>query len=721
MNTTKEKALAILRETFGYDNFREPQYQIIETLVENKDCLVIMPTGGGKSLCYQIPALLLDGTAIIISPLIALMQDQVSALKQLGINAEFINSSLNAFEIEEIENQVYQNQIDVLYIAPERILQPRTLSLLEQAKISLFAIDEAHCVSQWGHDFRPDYVKLEQLPGLFPDTPRIALTATADANTREEISLRLKLQSAEHFVSGFDRPNIRYLVQVKNNPRQQLIQFIQASHTNDSGIVYCLSRKRVEETAQFLQQQGLPALSYHAGMPQETRQQNQQQFLQSEHCIMVATIAFGMGIDKPDVRFVAHMDLPKSIEAYYQETGRAGRDGLASNAWMVYGLQDIILLRKMAQESSAPDFIKQIENQRLEALLGYCEATNCRRNILLSYFGETPEQPCGNCDTCLNPVETWDATVLAQKALSCVYRSEERFGVNHLIDILLAKDNEKIRRFNHQQLSTYGIGDELNQAQWRSVYRQLIALGMLNADNDNFGALKLTEKSRPVLKGEQSLYLRKDIKYKQSDAQDKKKASNFQLNASHQQLWEDLKACRSRLAKEQNIAPFMVFHDATLMQMLEQMPTNEEQFSLISGVGAQKLANYAEDFLAIIEQHSKQQENIKQVQENQISETIAETLFLFKSNNSLAQIAETRNLTINTIYSHIEKAVKQFLIELPSLYNDLNISDKDVNIILQSRQELIDREDKKLSSLFQFLDEQYEYPILRIVCASFDP
>jgi len=709
--------IEILQQTFGYNDFRPPQDEIINQLINKQDCLVIMPTGGGKSLCFQIPALTMPGMAVVISPLIALMQDQVTSLQQLGIQAAYINSSLSISEANQVEQQVSNNQLDILYIAPERILQQRTINLLNQAQIALFAIDEAHCVSQWGHDFRPDYVKLEQLPELFPHIPRVALTATADNHTQKEIILRLKLEQAKHFICGFDRPNIHYRIQLKQNPKQQLLQFIKQEYPNDTGIVYCMSRKRVDTTAQWLQQQGFKALAYHAGMSTQQRQQNQQAFLQQENIIMVATIAFGMGIDKPDVRFVAHLDLPKSIESYYQETGRAGRDGLDATAWMVYGLQDIILLRQMASDSTAPDFIKQVEYQRLEALLGLCEATSCRRNIILNYFGETQQVPCGNCDICLQPVETWDATIVAQKALSCVYRSEQRFGVNHLIDILLGNSNDKVHRFGHQHISTFGIGLELNQGQWRSVYRQLIALGMLSADMNNYGALKLTEKSRQVLKGELDILLRKDLKHKPTTNQTRKPFNKSLIEDSNKELWEALRSCRSQIAKEQKIAPFMVFHDATLMEMIDLRPQNKQQFRQLSGVGEHKLDKYSNEFLAII--NSSDLIGKKESAFEQLSETIAETVFLFKSQNNLEEITKTRKLSSATILEHISKAIKAEALYLEEIVDELNITDKDINLIHQYWLEIDDQESHPLKALYNLLDGEYSYPILKIVTASF--
>ncbi|MEI6706970.1 MAG: DNA helicase RecQ [Methylococcales bacterium] len=510
MNNTP---LNILKSVFGYECFRGQQQAAIEHLISGQDALVLMPTGGGKSLCYQIPALVRAGVGIVISPLIALMQDQVSALLQLGVKAAFLNSTLTMEQARGIEQQLLNNELDLLYIAPERLTSPRTLELFAKIKIALFAIDEAHCVSQWGHDFRVDYLQLSILHERFPTIPRIALTATADERTRQEIIVRLKLEHAPLYLSGFDRPNIRYaIVQKQKNPRQQLLTFIRNQHDGDAGIVYCLSRKKVEDTAQWLQSKNIKALPYHAGMNNSDRQKNQQAFLRQDSVVIVATIAFGMGIDKANVRFVAHLDIPKSVEAYYQETGRAGRDGLAANAWMAYGLQDVITLRRMLAGSDADQVHKRLELHKLDAMLALCEQVHCRRQTLLGYFGDLLEQPCGNCDTCLEPVQTWDGTVAAQQALSCIYRTGSRFGVHYLIDVLQGKQTEKILNFNHHQQSTFGIGKKLDEQQWHSVFRQLVARGFVAINFEHFGALNLIEASRPILRGEQQLILRKDSK-----------------------------------------------------------------------------------------------------------------------------------------------------------------------------------------------------------------
>ena len=602
-------ALSVLNTVFGYAEFRKPQDEVINTVINGNNALVLMPTGGGKSLCYQVPALIRSGCAIVISPLIALMQDQVNALTLLGVNASFLNSSLDHQQANNVEQALMQGQLDLLYIAPERLTQPRMLSLLQQCNIALFAIDEAHCVSQWGHDFRADYLQLSLLPQQFPLVPRIALTATADPRTHKEISEKLQLDDAKHFVAGFDRPNIQYRIGQKANARQQLLNFIRHEHAHDAGIIYCLSRKKTEETANWLCQQGLQALPYHAGLPNEVKELHQNRFLREDGLIIVATIAFGMGIDKPDVRFVAHLDLPKSIESYYQETGRAGRDGQAANAWMVYGLQDVIKLKQMLDKSQAPEQQKRIERQRLDAMLGLCEITTCRRQTLLHYFAEHLAKPCGNCDTCITPVEKWDGTDAARKALSCVYRSGQRFGVNHLIDILLGKNSAKITQYQHQQLTTFGIGTELDTNQWHSVFRQLVSRGYIYADMDSFGAFKLTDKCRPLLRGEESIELRKDNTQlskkqnarKSSKAKAKAKAKVKANVPEHAEpLWQALRALRKTLADEHGIPPFTVFHDSALIDMITTKPGNREQLLAISGVGVSKLDKYGDQFLAVL-------------------------------------------------------------------------------------------------------------------------
>ncbi|MCH7817707.1 MAG: DNA helicase RecQ, partial [Proteobacteria bacterium] len=544
----------ILQSVFGYSSFRPPQDQIIDTVIGGGDALVLMPTGGGKSLCYQIPAIARAGCGVVISPLIALMQDQVSALQLLGVRAAFLNSTLAVDSARRIEQSLLDGELDLLYIAPERFSQARTLTLLQQAPLALFAIDEAHCVSQWGHDFRSDYLQLCLLHQLFPEIPRIALTATADERTRQEIIQRLGLGDARHFITGFDRPNIRYQIALKTNAKQQFLKFLKQEHPDDAGIVYCLSRKKTEDIAGWLQAQGFNALPYHAGLDATTRADHQARFLREDGVIIVATIAFGMGIDKPDVRFVAHLDLPKTIESYYQETGRAGRDGEPANAWMIYGLQDVIKLRQMMAGSEGSEEHKRAEQHRLNAMLGLCEITSCRRQALLSYFGEILEQPCGNCDTCLDPVSTWDGTEAARMALSVAYRTHQRFGVNHLIDVLRGADTDKIFQFDHQYLSSYGIGKDLDNYQWRSVFRQLVARDYLSVDLERFGALRLEENCRPLLRGEETIELRRDIKKKAAKRQTKTPLAPDVDVA----LWEALRDCRRVFAEEQGVLPYVI-------------------------------------------------------------------------------------------------------------------------------------------------------------------
>jgi ATP-dependent DNA helicase RecQ len=602
-------ALQTLYEVFGYSTFRGEQQAVVEHVVSGGDALVLMPTGGGKSLCYQLPALLREGVGIVVSPLIALMQDQVDALKQQGVRAAFLNSSQDADEAREITAQLMRGHLQIVYVAPERLLMSGFLSLLDEieqgAGIALFAIDEAHCVSQWGHDFRPEYHKLTVLHERFPHVPRIALTATADAPTRAEIVERLKLEDARQFVSSFDRPNIRYRVTQKANARQQLESFLEAEHANDAGIIYCLSRRKVEETAEWLMSRGWDALPYHAGLDASVRNQSQRRFLREEGVIMVATVAFGMGIDKPNVRFVVHLDLPKSMEGYYQETGRAGRDGLPANAWMTYGLGDVVSMRKMLDSGDAPEERKQVERQKLDALLGFCESTSCRHQTLLRYFGEQHPGNCEQCDNCLSPVDTWNATQAVQMALSCVYRTGQRFGVVHLIDVLLGKNTPKIQQFNHQTLSTFGIGKGLTQQQWSSVYRQLVAGGYLESDIEAYGGLKLAESAKPVLKGEAEVWLRQDIALaatrKVSKAERGSRAKEGYKEVADDPIWHALKAKRMELAKEQGVPPYVIFHDSTLLEILNQKPASLTEMSHIAGVGQAKLIRYGDEFLQVLE------------------------------------------------------------------------------------------------------------------------
>ncbi|OZB59733.1 MAG: DNA helicase RecQ [Lysobacterales bacterium 14-68-21] len=595
--------LHVLQTVFGYASFRGHQQAIVEQVIEGGDALVLMPTGGGKSLCYQIPAIVRQGTGVVVSPLIALMQDQVDALHEAGVAAAYLNSSLDAEAQREVERQLMAGELDLLYVAPERLLTPRLLGLLERTEVALFAIDEAHCVSQWGHDFRPEYRELAVLHERFPHVPRIALTATADPRTREEIVERLALQDARPFVSSFDRPNIGYRVSLKHNPRTQLMQFLDG-HRGESGIVYALSRRKVDETAAWLADAGFEALAYHAGMEAADRSRNQQRFLREEGVVMVATVAFGMGIDKPDVRFVAHLDLPRSMEGYYQETGRAGRDGLPAEAWMIYGLADVVTMSQMIAQSESADERKRIERQKLESLLAYAEATRCRREILLGAFGETYEGPCGHCDNCVSPPKTWDATVPAQKALSAVYRSGQRYGSGHVIDILRGIDSERVGQLGHDKLTTFGVGAEMDEKAWRSVFRQLLAAGLLATDPEGYGTLRLTPASRGVLTGGERVLLREDARPVRSARRRRDSqlltGASIGIEAYEQPLWDALRATRSQLAKQHGVPPYVVFHDATLLAMLRAMPSNEDELASISGVGEAKLKRYGRDFLAVI-------------------------------------------------------------------------------------------------------------------------
>jgi ATP-dependent DNA helicase RecQ len=596
----QERALHLLETVFGYPAFRGHQAEIVDHVSNGGDALVLMPTGGGKSLCYQIPALLRDGVGVVVSPLIALMQDQVDALEEVGVRAAFLNSTQTYEEANRIERLVRTGQIDLVYVAPERLMTERCLNLFQDSKIALFAIDEAHCVSQWGHDFRPEYIRLSVLHEQFPDVPRIALTATADPQTRAEIVHRLQLGDAAQFVSSFDRPNIRYQIVEKANGRKQLLDFITTEHTGDCGIVYCLSRKKVEETAEFLNDNGIRALAYHAGMDHAKRAANQARFLREENIVMCATIAFGMGIDKPDVRFVCHLDLPKSIEGYYQETGRAGRDGGPASAWMAYGLQDVVLQRRMIDESEADETFKRVLGNKLDAMLGLCETLSCRRVRLLDYFGEQ-SGPCGNCDTCLIPPVSFDGTVPVQKLLSAVYRVDQRFAAGHVIEVLRGVETERIKTWHHDSLSVFGIGADRSEHEWRAILRQMIALGLLTVDHEQYSSLKLTDAARPVLKGGQKVQLRQYQKpVKQKTPRASKGYVESDLSAAEEKIFDRLRTWRMGTAREHNVAAYIIFNDATLREIAKARPTALDDLRGISGVGEKKLASYGDQIVELI-------------------------------------------------------------------------------------------------------------------------
>ncbi len=601
-----ERAREVLADVFGYRDFRSHQADIIATVIAGNDALALMPTGGGKSLCYQIPSLVRPGLGVVVSPLIALMQDQVEALTQAGVKAAFLNSTLDFREMVALEARIGKGDLDILYVSPERLLQDRTLALLARTELALFAIDEAHCVSQWGHDFRPEYRQLKVLAERFPSVPRIALTATADERTREEIVAELRLGEARRFIASFDRPNIRYTISDAGSigARERLWRFIETEHAEDAGIVYCLSRKSVEETAAWLSDKGRTALAYHAGLETRVRSKVLDRFRQESGVIVVATIAFGMGIDKPDVRFVAHLNLPKSIEAYYQETGRAGRDGLAANAWLAYGLQDLIQLRQWIAQSEGSEAYKQVQRQKLAALIGLCELPSCRRQSLLAYFGERRAEPCGNCDNCLNPPQTTDGTVLAQKALSAVYRTGQRFGATYLIDVLLGRANERVARSGHDKLPVFGIGKETDEATWKGVFRQLTAAGQLTGDDDGYGMLLLTDAARPILRGEEKFLVRIAPKETKTKAKRASKSAAI-VNDADRPLFEDLRNLRRDLAAKAKLPPYIVCSDVTLAELAIFRPTDEAALHGITGLGNSKIGRYGEALLATIAKHPR--------------------------------------------------------------------------------------------------------------------
>ena len=700
-------ALDILSSRFGYESFRFQQQEIIETLINGQDALVLMPTGGGKSVCYQIPAIVRQGVGIVISPLIALMQDQVDALAQNGIKAAFLNSTQSSEQQYQVKQQLINGYIDLLYVAPERAMTEDFLQLLQRSEIALFAIDEAHCVSQWGHDFRRDYQNLYRLHDLFPDIPRIALTATADSRTRGEIEHQLNLHQAKKFIHSFDRPNIFYQINEGQNNRQRLWNFISRKHPEDSGIVYCLSRKQVESTAAWLQGKGRNALPYHAGLDNDTRAENQRRFLQQENVIIVATIAFGMGIDKPDVRFVAHLSMPKNIESYYQETGRAGRDGQPANAWMAYGLQDIITLRQMTQSTDADESHKRNVHQKLEAMLGLCEQTRCRRQTILNYFDEAMEQPCGYCDNCQSPPETWDATEASRMALSCIYRTGQRFGVNYLIDVLLGKAHEKITKNGHDHVSTFGIGSFLTNTEWHSIYRQLIAYGYIHSDAESYGAIKLNDKCRPLLKGEETLQLRKQQSVEKTATE---KAVKTKIRLADQDLFDALREHRKQLADQQGVPPFVILHDKTLHEICQLRPSSLQQLGTISGIGAKKLELYGNGLIQL-----SQQFPLDETLDNSLSNTVNETLQLFKQGMALERIATHRELALATIYNHLSAAIEIGLIKLEDV---IPLSKGEIEEIIYAIEMALNEEKFSMKNIAETLQGKYDYNVLNCVKAS---
>ncbi|EYB69819.1 DNA helicase RecQ [Deinococcus phoenicis] len=615
--STDQRAREVLKTVWGYGAFRGVQAEIVRTVAEGSNALVLMPTGGGKSLCYQVPSLLRDGVGVVVSPLIALMKDQVDALRQVGVRAAFLNSTLQAEGVREVEAALLAGELDLLYVAPERLLLPRTLDLLERAPVALFAIDEAHCVSQWGHDFRPEYGQLGVLPERFGHLPRVALTATADDRTRADILRVLGLQDAPQFISSFDRPNLQYRVAQKEAPKTQLLDFIRTEHPGDAGIVYCLSRKSVEETTAWLAAQGVDAVPYHAGLSPRERNHAQDRFLNEEGLVVVATVAFGMGIDKPNVRFVAHLDLPKSLEGYYQETGRAGRDGLPGTAWMVYGLADVVNVKRMLAQSDAPEAVRRVEAAKLDALLTYCEAATCRRQVLLGYFGETLAEPCGNCDVCLNPPRVRDATREAQMALSAAIRTGNRFGAAHLTDVLLGRETEKVRALGHHQLPTFGVGQGHDEKAWRGLLRQLVSLGYLAAGEHH--GLSATGKARPLLKGEATLHLREDTLAPRPGKRDRVRPGRpdrAPVDAQAQPLFEALRQWRLSKAREQAVPPYVIFNDATLKTIAELRPGTLPTLGSVSGVGGRKLESYGEEVLEVVREHAGSQQAVARPQPN---------------------------------------------------------------------------------------------------------
>ncbi len=705
-----EKAQKILKEVFGYSEFRHHQKSIIQTVLARKsDVLVLMPTGGGKSLCYQIPSLIMKGTGIVISPLIALMQDQVEALQQLGIKADFINSSQTVKQTKEVKEKLFNGELDMLYLSPERLLKDETIELLKSIDISLFAIDEAHCVSEWGHDFRRVYQELKILSEKFPDVPKIALTATADEKIKKEIVKQLILKDAKIFVNSFDRSNIYYEITERDSGNQQLYDFIKKNHPNEAGIVYCLSRKKVEATADFLNKKGRTALPYHAGMKASIRAEYQKKFLVEDDVIIVATIAFGMGIDKPNVRFVAHFSLPKNIESYYQETGRAGRDGLPSNAWMAYGYQDVVLLRQFITGSNAEDAHKRVLNNKLDSLIDLCEQSSCRRQTILGYFGEELKEPCGNCDNCKNPPEKIDVTEAAQKCLSAVHRTDQRFGMMYLIDVLSGKDDEKIKKNGHDKISVFGIAKCETKTCLRTIFRQLITHQYLYVDEDQFNALTLTDKCRDLLKGKEKFFIKKETKKPDSPISNENAKPAYELKNYDLPLWEALKELRTELATEQGVPPYIIFSDASMLQMVKTRPADHDQFKYITGVGEFKSEKYGGRFCEVINKFANQQKVNARLSDNS-----KETIYLFNQGKTPDEIAQERDINLNTVYSHLADAVKFGTLEITDA---VGLPQDEIDEIIQVAEISGYLEDNKLKPVYEMLDGEYDYGVLRCVLA----
>jgi len=713
-DTVLAGARKTLSAVFGYKNFRPHQEAIVETLICGRDALVLMPTGGGKSLCYQIPALVRRGTGIVVSPLIALMQDQVDALAAVGVSAAFLNSSQDWQTQQEIADKLRAGALDLLYVAPERLVRDQTVALLSECKLSLFAIDEAHCVAQWGHDFRPEYRQLRFLAERFPDVPRVALTATADVKTREEIVNELALGEAEQFVAGFDRPNIRYMIAESGrvSAREQLWRFIQSEHAKDAGIVYCLSRKAVEETAAWLSNKGRTALPYHAGLDRDLRAKTQARFLNEDGLIIVATIAFGMGIDKPDVRFVAHLSLPKSIEAYYQETGRAGRDGEPANAWMVYGLQDIVQQRQWIEASDGSEAFSRVQREKLDALIALCETASCRRQLLLRYFDDDLPEPCGNCDNCLNPPKTIDGTVIAQKALSAIYRTDERFGVTYVVNVLLGKADDRIAQNRHDRLSVFGVGDELDAAGWKSVFRQLMAAGFVEQDREGHQTLQLSGDARLLLKGQLSFTVREPRATEAASAKRSRgsKGPSVDIPKSDRSLFEALKQTRKQIAQEANVPPYVVCHDRTLAELAAVKPGSLGELEAINGLGKTKIKRFGETLLNVIKGFAERPEL-----QNQLSATVNETLRLHLDGHAPDVIAAARGIAETTVFGHLAEAIEAGA-TTPDAVLDLEPTDADQ--IEAAFDQCGTRESGQLKAAFEALDGRYDYGVLRCLLAA---